>query len=154
MDREVNTTVRMSTELMALAALIGIIAFTVFTGNEIKVNVTDKATVVQTDLELGQLQSLAQAETTIMPKASIYYILSKQYYGVSSLTYKNKFGVTEVYKLNSNGYWSLNGVFTTNKDQWYMPASILSEKRLEGKVAVTVTRINSESYSILINEDI
>ncbi len=160
MDKEVGYSVHLAVALLSLAALLSVVAVTIYIGNGAKNDVVEEATRVQTSLETGQLRSLSDGSTVVISKASIYYILSKENNGVKSLKYTVKTTGTKIpvtYTVNSKGFWSQNGSSSAGVSQYIFAADILAKKyNLEGKVRVTVTKesISSTSYDVIIDENI
>lgn len=150
MDREVSSAVQLGVTLMVLSALISLIMYTVYIGNTLKADVVDNTISIQTSVETGQLNSLSNGESVIMPTASIYYILTKEYSGVSEVLYPYVSATNyKRYKVNSKGYWTLNGAGTSGK--YLFPADILEDAGLAGKVKVTVDRLGGGMYSVHIS---
>lgn len=156
MDKEVSNVVHLSVTLMLLSALITLVMYTVNVGNNFKSESAEKMVSIASDTSTGQLNSLAGGETKVMPKASIYYILSKEYVGINSLyyTFKNTEGIIVGgwYTRNKNGYWAVEGV-AESKYVYISPENIINENSLDGKVSVIVERVSSGIFNIIIKEE-
>lgn len=63
--------VEIGASLMALAALISIIWFTIYLGNDMADNVTIEASELTNEITVGELEGLCNEEN-IMPAASVY----------------------------------------------------------------------------------
>lgn len=74
MEREVSIVVEIGVGLIALAALISIIWFTIYLGNDIADNVAIEASELSSDVSVGELDELCDEEN-IMPAASVYGLI-------------------------------------------------------------------------------
>lgn len=74
MEREVSIVVEIAVTLTAISALIGIIWFTVFMGNDLANNVSIEASELSSSIEIGTLHDLKDTETE-MPASAAYSLL-------------------------------------------------------------------------------
>ena len=74
MEREVSIVVEIGVGLIALAALISIIWFTIYLGNDLADDVAIEASELTSDVTVGELEELCNEEN-IMPAASVYGLI-------------------------------------------------------------------------------
>lgn len=140
MEREVSRAVQLAVSLIAMSVVLLLVMGTVYIGNELKVDVINKAVDSQTRLETGQLRSLSTHGGKIMPKAAIYSIVSKERNGVSLITLD---GVT--YAPNQTGRWANQE--DADDEVYIFPEDIILNS-LDGKVTVKVDDNKDGFYSV------
>ena len=74
MEREISITVEIAVALIAVSALLGIVFFTVFMGNDISNSVSMEASNLITIAEAGSLDELV-GNNSIMPASAAYSLL-------------------------------------------------------------------------------
>ena len=74
MEKEVSMAMQISVSLIAISALLSIVLFTVYLGQEVKVEAFDVANRMVIDSEVGLLEDLVGQENE-MPMATAYSIL-------------------------------------------------------------------------------
>lgn len=148
MDREISKYVEIAVAMIAISVVITLVMFTVHIGDELKLSLVTQAVDIEIGVSTGQLDSIAGGHIKVMPKASIYYIIAKEYKGVRWLEYN---GV--VYKANREGYWTKNGEvsFYGDNKRYILPIDILDEDPPDGKVAVLVERVGRGVYDVKID---
>lgn len=155
MEKEVSAVINVSVMLITLAVLISIVIVTVSVGNSIKVQTGEIADRLEIDLRNGELNSLIVGDVILVPKASVYNILSSGDNGVISMTIDGvKYGV------NNNGHWAkYKDATTVATDEeanasyggWFgSAASTLKSTGLTGKVYLTVTSDDAGTYELTI----
>lgn len=75
MEREVSLTVEISVALVAICAVISIIWFTVYLGNDVANQSSETASEIVATMESTVLEELSGEGDIIMPSASIYNVL-------------------------------------------------------------------------------
>ena len=155
MEKEVSSAVNLSVMLIAMTVVLSMVMYTVYVGNGLKSYLIEDAVQMQEGIATGQLNSLSGGDPKIMPKSSIYYILTKEYTGVRSLYYEyedadgNAMG--GMHTVNGKGYWAVDGSITAEK-QFLFPADAINENSLDGKVLVDIERLDRGQYNITITD--
>ena len=75
MEREVSLTVEISVALVAICAVISIIWFTVYLGNDVANQSSETASEIVATMESTVLEELSSKNEVIMPSAAIYNVL-------------------------------------------------------------------------------
>lgn len=75
MEREVSLTVEISVALVAICAVISIIWFTVYLGNDVANQSSETASEIVATMESTVLEELSGKNEVIMPSAAIYNVL-------------------------------------------------------------------------------
>lgn len=140
MEREVASTVHLGAMLILLGALLSLIFFTVYVGNNTGDKAVQEAANIQSKVGSGELDGLANYKDSVMPKVSIYYILSKEYDSVCELVYDG-----HDYKIKETGLWDCGESKTFDR-----PCDILDYYGLNGKATVTVKLLSNSLYSVEI----
>lgn len=147
MDREVSMTVHLAVAMLSMSIVLSIVMGTVFIGNQLKADIIDDMVTTQNAIETGQLRELSTSGTMIMPRASIYSIVTKEKGAIIRV------GIDGVdYTTDGDGRWVSRGdVLDPNYDsnRYVFPEDIIL-KTLEGKVEVFVDRNSYGLYSVYI----
>ena len=130
MDREVSLTVEISVALVAICAVISIIWFTVYLGNDVANQSSETASDIVATMESTVLEELVGEDEVIMPSAAIYNVLK---------TYGN--AVPELYCEICGG----DAVDLTTSN----PCVI---KHLSGKVHVLVLHRTYGGYRVIVSD--
>ena len=88
MEREISSVTWLAVSLIALAALIGLVIFTVNIGNKTKNDAIEYGVDIAYDLEFGEVRNLKDV-CTDLPMASIYNILTKNYQNIECIEVYN-----------------------------------------------------------------
>ena len=147
MEKEVSTAVQLAVSLIAISAVLAIVMGTVYIGNGLKSDLVTSTVDMQTELETGQLKTMSNSDTIMMPKAAIYTIISKERIGVTKLTVN---GID--YITNEQGRWVSQGdelAADYDDGKYVFPEDIILNS-LDGKVDVKVTKENNDLYSVSI----
>lgn len=146
MEREVAQSVNLSVKLLAIAALLSIVMFTVSIGNTFKSDIVEEAVHINGSLETGQLSTLSVGGMKVMPKVSMYYILYNEHMAISSFKYNNI-----EYKILSDGYWTPKDS-SNGKTKYATLADIIKKDGLGGKVGVDITKLDSNNYTLVMKD--
>lgn len=145
MEHEVADSVRLTIMLVALAALIGIIWFTVSMGNRLKVESYNNLSGIENSMKMCQTQSLGNKEETIMPKAAVYNILAKESSVITKVIYTDSSGnVSNILYDDKN--WVSTGYVNKNYTMLYE----MVENNLTGKSKVSVSKNIDETFTMHI----
>lgn len=152
MDNEISKSVYLGVLLIMIASVLTIVMYTVRVGSGYKDSVVEQFVGIKKDIHSGTISSLSNSDKHRMPKASIYHLLLTEYKDVRKLTYKTSgdFSITEVYKPNSKGTWSLDGY--TYAKTYLRVADIIEDKGLEGLVYVEIKKNSDSTFDINIEE--
>jgi len=131
MEREVSLTVEISVALVAICAVISIIWFTVYLGNDVANQASETGSDIVATMESSVLEELSGKNEVIMPSAAIYNVLK---------TYSN--AVPEFECKICGG-----GVVDLTDDN---PCVI---KHLEGKVHVLVKDRPYGGYKVIVSNE-
>jgi len=159
MDREVSGVINISVTLAVLSLLILLILTTANIGLGVRNMAVGEIVRIESRLETGTLNSLSGRGSSIMPKAAIYLIVSKEFSGIASLDYGYigfispgvEAYITGRHIINSNGFWTLNGS-NTALERFRHPENIISRNDLAGEVSVTVEENNLGLYDLVIRD--
>lgn len=155
MEREVSSAVSLATTLIAMSIVITLVMYTVIIGNGFKENIFESTAQIQTQLSSGQLNSLCNGDTKIMPKAAIYSILAQEHNAINSLTYTKRTdlasGATTIVTMEpaSNGRWS--DKYGAIDSEFVYPEDVMSNE-LTGKVTVEVEKNSYGTYDITVRD--
>lgn len=90
MEQEVSGVVKLGIALIAMAALINIVWYTVKLGGDIKLGAFNEGVEIASAVENSTLASLRGTESTVMPKASAYALLEQSSSGISKMVYNGR----------------------------------------------------------------
>lgn len=90
MEQEVSGVVKLGVALIAMAALINIVWYTVKLGGDIKLGAFNEGVEIASAVENSTLASLRGTESTVMPKASAYALLEQSSSGISKMVYNGR----------------------------------------------------------------
>ncbi len=85
MDREISTATNIAVAVIAMAALLSIVMFTVYVGNQVKNDAIEQAVAIQESISSGVFESLLYKDSE-MPTAAAYGLLQ---IGIDVLTESN-----------------------------------------------------------------
>lgn len=150
MEREVSLTVEISVALVAICAVISIIWFTVYLGNDVANQSSETASEIIATMESTVLEELSGEGEIIMPSASIYNVLR---------TYSNAIPEfeCEICKKNPKKHTCVkNSVLHERKEDY--PLNLVESNyncvitHLEGKVHVLVKDRPYGGYKVIISD--
>jgi len=144
MEREVAQSVYIGVTMMALAIVISLVMFTVYIGNDVKKDAIDKAVAIGSCVSVAQLSSL-NGRAEIMPKASAYVIIAKEYRGIKKFIYD---GIE--YLVNSKGYWTEDG-YDYADDMYPYIIDIIDKQGIEGKAEMIVSKLAEGKFNVILN---
>lgn len=153
MEREVSSVVSLATSLIAISVVITIVMYTVIIGNGLKEGIFEGTAQVQTQMSNGQLNSLSGGETKVMPKATIYAILSQEHSAINSITYTKTMDIVSgaekevVITPVESGNW---GDSTGNIISEYIFPEDVMASELSGKVTVEVEKNKYGTYDVTV----
>ena len=126
MEREVAESVNIAVAMVAIAALLGIIAFTVFLGNEVKTGSVENAIEIADSVASSYFNDIA-GKDTVLPSAAAYAILNK---------YRNVLASSEC-KIPSGAE--------------YNTAEECLSRHLTGKVSLQVIKISEGQFRVIVH---
>ena len=141
MEREVASTIHLAVMLILMAALLSIVLYTVYIGNQAKNDAISKASDITIKMDNGELDSLSNSSDNIMPKASIYYIVAKEYNNVIKLSIDG-----QLFTVDSDSRWESEGI----NDKFMYPEDVIRYYGLGGKAKVNVIANKSGLYEVSI----
>lgn len=129
MEREVSIVVEISIVLVAISALLSIIFFTVYVGNDIKADATSSISDIKNEISVNYVKGLANGEIdNEMPSATAYNILT---------TY------SDVIVESANGYdGEIRNLMTEDSDL---------KNKLTGRVQLELIEITDGAYVVFIH---
>lgn len=137
MDREVSLTVEISVALVAICAVISIIWFTVYLGNDVANQASETGSDIVATMESSVLEELSGEDEIIMPSAAVYNVLK---------TYGN--AIPEFYCIHCGA--NPNNVNTSVDLTVKNPCII---EHLSGKVHVLVKDRVYGGYKVIISDN-
>lgn len=140
MEQEVSGVVKLGIALIAMAALINIVWYTVKLGGDIKLGAFNEGVEIASAVENSTLASLRCTESTVMPKASAYALLEQSSSGISKMVYNGR-NITY-----SGNKW----VDDVDFDEHDSVAGFLAED-ITGKVRLKVAHDNIGTYVVTID---
>lgn len=150
MEREVGDSLQIGIMLILISVLISIVWFTVSLGLGMENSTEMTYARMDNQIQNSQLDSMRGVNSIIMPKASIYSIISQESNNVCKLTYEFANGKVYVITKSSEDDWECkNGVTLIKRFKFVQDA--LSDKTTEyvtGKVEVSVEKNDLGLYEI------
>lgn len=172
MEREISSATWMAVSLMALAAFIGIVMWTVSVGNSTKRQAMDFGSELAYSMESGEIQALTNT-CTDMSMAAAYNILTRNYINISEIQiyrctasdlstvitdFESKLkedstiaGTTKTtWKTNKKGYWTVNGSDTATDRVLLAYEVLMEEGLLSGRGYIGVNKLPSDTFRVKI----
>ena len=172
MEREISSATWMAVSLMALAAFIGIVMWTVSVGNNSKRQAMEFGSELAYSMESGELQALTNT-CTDMSMAAAYNILTRNYINIAEIEIYRCTGadlasiITDfekkvrdggniagtsktVWKTNKKGYWTVNGSDTSADKVLLAYEVLMSEGILSGRGYIAVNKLPSDTFRVKI----
>lgn len=150
MEREASSMLSISIMMLALAALIGIVWYTVYIGNVAKGDAYTAGVKFRNSVAASQLSSIMYKEDIVVPKAAAFNLITQENEHISSLIYVESTGNTTTTWTVSFGKDCWEAKSGSKVKKYAYLQDILSEK-LGGKVEMYVEPYNS-TYVITITD--
>lgn len=128
MEREISISVTIGVSLIAMAALLWIVIFTVQIGNEVKNSAIESGVDLQAALKTGQIESMS-VENIVLPAAAAYQFLEINYRVIDSSVCMI---CGKTYGAGQAGRCFLD--------------------HLTGKVSLQIIKLGSEKYQVIIHK--
>ena len=173
MEREISSATWLAVSLMALAAFIGIVMWTVGIGNTTKKQAIEFGSDLAYSMESGEMISLVNS-CHDMSMAAIYNILTRNYVNITQVDiyrctgsdlsaiiedFEEKASQESVnvngaaltkWRTNKKGLWSKNGSNTDPNTVLMAYEVIMEEGILSGRGYMTVNKLPSDTFRVKI----